>query len=274
MNENNSLTPFTRFFKMSVPGVPYALLNGGLTSGYLYDFSDPSHQPGVKELEEASLELPLFNIDLNTDWLESKFDATVKLTCLTDQFSSHLLLYLAVIETSVTAYTGINQDTMFRNVVLDMLPLPTGEWIGNEWYNGKTESRSYSWDYADYTENIEDLAVVAFVQDVENGEVLQAAAEYLTPQTGMVLRKPLSGMVVVYPNPADDYLYINIGNCDQQAGRINLIDISGKVVLSQDYEPGFSLYRIDVSQLREGLYMIYLTESGLIKGRGRVILTR
>lgn len=274
MNENNTLTPFTRFFNMSVPGVPYALLNGGLRSEYRYDFSDLFNQPGEKELEQASLMLPLFKIDLSTEWLENKFDATVQITCTTDIFSSSLLLYLAVIETSVTAYTGINQDTVFRNVVLDMLPLPTGEWIGNDWYNGKIESRSYSWDYAEYTEDIEDLAVVAFVEDSESGEVLQVASEYLTPQVGMVFKKPLSGIMAVYPNPADDYLFINLGNSDIENGLISLIDISGKVRLSQEFEPGFNLYRMDVSQLSEGLYMIYLTESGLIKGRSRIIVAR
>ena len=65
-----------------------------------------------------------------------------------------------------------------------MLPTPAGKLLGNEWFNGKTESRSFSWDYPEYIEDIEDLAVVAFVQDRDNGGILQAAAEFLTPWVG------------------------------------------------------------------------------------------
>ena len=81
-------------------------------------------------------------------------------------------------------------------------------------------------------------------------------------------------MLTVYPNPAVDYLYINLGVGNEQSGQLVFIDLSGKEVLTQELEPGFSLYRMDVSHLGEGMYMIYLKESGLIKGRSKVILTR
>ena len=81
----------------------------------------------------------------------------IRITCAADSFSSDLDLYVAVIETSVTAYIEPNQDTIFRNVVLDMLTSPSGDWVGNAWFNGITESRAFSWEYLKYVEDIESV---------------------------------------------------------------------------------------------------------------------
>ena len=137
MNENNPYPSSTRSFYYGVPGVPHAVLNGGVRPENRYDFSDSSHEPGLEELEEASLEIPVFNVALQVDYLENNLEATVKVTCNADTFASNLQLYLVVIEREVTAYTGSNLDTSFRNVVLDMLPSPAGKLLGNQWNMGK-----------------------------------------------------------------------------------------------------------------------------------------
>jgi len=137
MNINNPYPPSTRSFYYGVPDVPYAVLNGGIESGTRYDFLNPSNEPSDNAVKRASLEIPLFSVVLQVEYLESQLEATVKVTCTADTFASNLQLYVAVMEREVTAYTGLNLDTMFRNVVLDMLPTAAGKLLGSEWYKGK-----------------------------------------------------------------------------------------------------------------------------------------
>ena len=193
---------------------------------------------------------------------------------MVDTFPSYLDLYVAVIESSVTAYTWLNQDTMFRNVVLDMLPTPAGKLLGNEWSNGKTESRTYTWDYAAYVEDIEDLAVVAFVKGRNNEPILQVASNYLTPQVGIPDMRKESGSLVIYPNPAVDHLYVNFGSQNENEGQLIIMDLSGKVVFTMDVQPGYTIHKLDVSNLSQGMYMIYWFDSGVLKGRNKLVRTR
>jgi len=217
----------------------------------------------------------LFDLDLTVDWHENSLETTSTVTCQADRFGSSVQLYLAVIETSVTAYTGLNQDTMFRNVVLGMLPSPAGKLLGNSWYEGKSETRSYNWSYPGYVEDIEDLAVVAFLQDRYSGRILQADASFLTPQVGIGKREkgnPVS--LFIYPNPARDQVYINLGGHLSGEGRFELVDLSGKVVKLEVVPPGYSIYQLDIAELNRGIYIVHWYESGVLKGRSKMIKIR
>lgn len=275
MNENNPNPASTRSFFYGLPGVPYAILDGGVVPGHRYDFTDPDREPGSDQLKLISLEIPLFDLDLEVVWLENSLEATTTVTCRASGFYSDVQLYLAVIETSVTAYTGLNQDTLFRNVVLDMLPTPAGKLLVNEWNPGTTDTRTQTWTYRGYVEDIEDLAVVAFLQDREDGRILQADASYLSPQVG--IGKPESssmGSIFVYPNPARDQVYINLGERDEAEGRIEVVDLSGRVARLESVPPGYGVYQLDISRLPAGIYMIHYYEAGVCKGRAKMIRIR
>jgi len=274
MNANNNYPPSTRSFSYGVPGVPYAVLNGGVGSGTRFNFSDSSQEPNEEALDDASLEIPPFRILLSVDYMENSLESTIQVTCTVDTFASNLQLYVAVIEREVTAYTGLNQDTSFRNVVLDMLPSPAGKLLGSGWSLGKSESRTFTWDYAEYVENIEDLSVVAFVQDRDNGKMLQAEAIPHTPGVGISERNTRTGSLMVYPNPATDHFYINYGNEVCTKSHLKILDLSGRVVMLSDIEPGYRIQRLDISHLSQGLYMIYWIRSGNVLARNKVIVTR
>ena len=274
MNVNNPYPPSTRSFKYGVQGVPFAVLNGGTRPEHRFDFSDPSNEPNDDVLKQASFEIPVFDMDLSVNWLDNSMEATTLITCRTDTFNSNLQLYVVLLESLVTAYPGLNQDTMFRNVVLDILPTPAGKLLGNEWYNGKTDLKSYLWDYKEYVEDIEDLVVVAFIQDRDNEQVLQVASVYHTPLVGNPARQEEARSMAIYPNPAVDRLFVNLGNRHVKSGQLKIMDLTGKLVITADVQPGFSLYQLDVAQLSRGMYMIYWIESGVVKGRNKLVLGR
>jgi hypothetical protein len=272
MNENNPLPASTRSFRYGVPQVPFALFNGGIQEEHRFDFSMPEHFPSEEIIEDARLELPLFSLGLTVDYGTNSLSAEVEVTCETDTFDSNLQLYVALLEREVTAYTGANQDTSFRNVVLDMLPTPAGKLLGGGWNLGRTEKQTYTWDYPDFVEDVEDLSVVAFVQDREGGEVLQAIEKPLTPGVGLRKKWQRPGALALYPNPAGDQVYLNFGDGLRNQGILRCTDLSGREVWSRTLQPGYQVYRMDVSGMTGGIYLIQWIESGTVMATGKLLI--
>jgi len=107
-----------------------------------------------------------------------------------------------------------------------------------------TETRTFSWDYKEYVEDIEDLSVVAFVQDRDHGNVLQADAKPHTPGVGITHRIGTHRAFSVYPNPAVDHLFVNFGHGARLTGQIMIVDLSGKTAMQSDISRGYSIQRV------------------------------
>ncbi|NOR33098.1 MAG: T9SS type A sorting domain-containing protein [Bacteroidales bacterium] len=271
MNLNNPVPPSVRAFNYGVPSVPYAVLNGGSEPDYRYDFSDPSQQPNGEDLKTSSLDISPFDLSLSTNFLSNSLEGRVRVSCKEEDFDSNIQLYVVVIETLVTAYTGANQTTAFRNVVLDILPDATGELLGNEWGVGVSKNLDFSWNYASYLEDEEDLMLVAFIMDRDQGKILQSAIQEYSPWTGTGNRPADEKALAIYPNPAHDYAYINLGTAVENAGAIRLVDLAGRSVLITEVVPGYSIYKLDISSLAQGVYMVQWMDSGALRGHGKLV---
>ena len=274
MNQNNPHPAATRVFNYGIQEVPFAVLNGGTATGTQYDFSGPGQMPSEEALKQASLEIPAFNVGIQVQWSEGDLEATATVTCLADTFTSSFQLYVAVIETEVTAYTGLNQDTAFRNVVMDMLPSPTGTLLGNAWSAWMSESRTFSWSYPAFVEDPEDLAVVAFIQNRDTREFLQATADYRSPQVSSPDRRSGPADLRLYPNPATDRVTIEMAEGRNGKGTLWVTDLSGRTVDAMETVPGQTRYELDISRLSHGIYLVLWEEGGVIKGRGKLMKAR
>jgi len=176
-----------------------------------------------------------------------------------------------VIERLVTAYSGAGQTTSFRNVVLDMLPTPAGKLLGADWYRGKVDKRSYSWDLVSYIEDVEDLGVVAFIQDRESGEILQATSEHLNSGVGFQ-EKPVEPLALhLYPNPASQWVKVLVGEAQCSSGKISLMDLSGRVLKEMPTRTGEQEYSLSLEGLGSGLYLVCWYEAGVLRGRSKLI---
>ena len=60
--------------------------------------------------------------------------------------------------------------------------------------------------------------------------------------------------VSIYPNPANDYLIINTATNENL--KIEIYTIKGQSVMSTEYSNNASEMRVDISQLRAGMYFI------------------
>ena len=274
MNLNNPVVPSVRAFNHGVPDVPYAVLNGGAGPEFRYDFSDASEKPDEEVLLEASLEIPPFDLLLDVDFRHSSLVGSANATCAEATYPSNIQLYVVVIEEELTAYTGAGNTSLYRNVVLDMLPTPAGKLLGSNWEEGDSESLNFSWEYASYVEDLDDLAVVAFLYDRDLQKIIQANVIKASPGTGIFDRKASMELMTLYPNPAQDYVYLSLGKPAANQGQITVMDMSGRLVLDVDIAPGHSIRQLDISSLSEGVYLVNWVESGISLGRGKFVLTR
>ncbi|MEN8228596.1 MAG: T9SS type A sorting domain-containing protein [Bacteroidota bacterium] len=271
MNQNNPDPSDIRSFTTGIPNVPYAILDGGISEEFRYDFTDLKTTPNVENMKLLSLQVPSFDVNLEVTWLDQSLEATTSVTCDVDHYAEYIQLYVVVFETSINAYTGINGDTAFRNVVLDMLPTPAGKLLGDNWSQGSNDTRVNTWTYQPFVEDVEDLAVVAFVQDRNSKQILQAAVEFKTPQVG-IGKKPIQmDALHIYPNPASDLVYVNLGRPSERDGRFEIIDMNGRIVHNEHVPMGYQVCQLEIQSLNRGFYMIQWYEAGTLKGRNKLV---
>jgi len=271
MNINNPHPSETRSPIYGVQQAPYTVLSGGYQ---YYDFSGLQESPVEDHLSLLTLEIPAFDVELTIDWQNYSLEANTTVTCLSDRFDDYIQLYLVVFETTVSSYTGPNGDTEFRNVVLDMLPTPAGELLEDNWRKGNSNTHTYTWDYKSYVEDINELAVAAFIQDRTTGRILQAAVDYKDETVGIL--KPASGRQTlnIYPNPTQSTLHLNLDEETKNLGRVELSDINGRLVLSETLQPGSLEVQLHINHLERGIYILQWIESGQIRGVSKVVKTR
>ncbi len=272
MNMNNPDPPSTRSFYYGIPKVPHTVLEGGSFLYHRYNYPDLNMEIMEEQLRLLTLANQAFDIDLSVEWLANGLEASATITCLTDGFDDYLQLYLVVFETEVTAYTGNNGDSHFRNVVLDMLPTAAGELLDNSWNEGISEVRSYSWTYKPYVEDIDDLAVAAFIQERSTKKILQAAVTYQDLRVGRSDPLSESGNLHIYPNPAHRFIHVNLGYRSENKGRLELFDIHGKHVLEVAIPPGYQVIQVNLDQVENGMYILRWSDSGMVKGMNKLVV--
>jgi len=275
MNQNNpDLMSYRADFFYGVLEVPYAILDGGEKSDYRYNLGNMNSGLMEDHLRLLSLEIPSFEIELEVDWLETGLLASSAVTCITPAYSDFIQLYVAVFETSVTAYTGANGQTSFRNVMLDMLPTLTGKTIGDNWVYGESDTWAYTWMYPAYVEDVEDLAVAAFIQDRTTHQILQAAVVYKDPTVGVDDGELGIVDLHLYPNPASDHFFLNLGSRSQSVGRVELLDLNGRLLQQEIVPPGSQVIRMDIQDLDVGLYIVKWTGADGSRGLSKIVKTR
>lgn len=271
MNINNPLPPSTRAFNYGVPDVPYAVLNGGISPAHRFNLTPPMGEINEEMLIGSSLETPVFEIFLTVDYMADSLKGKATIVCLDQNFDSNLQLYVVVIEKEVSSYNWLNQDSSFRNVVLDILPSPAGKLLGNNWASESTTEIEFAWEYASYMEDREDLSVVAFVQDRENGGILQAAAEPHTFALGIPPYQPESSQLLIYPNPARDHFTVNFGLNTRSEGQLIMVDISAREMLNIPVPMGTLIQEVNLTALPEGMFIVLWKEAGILKGEAKLI---
>ena len=79
----------------------------------------------------------------------------------------------------------------------------------------------------------------------------------------------------VYPNPADDFLYLDFDNLQNKTYQFHLVDYTGKQLLSKNLSQGLSKHSISTGQFSTGLYMYHINDlSGELIITGKFAISR
>lgn len=159
-------------------------------------------------------------------------------------------LYVAIIEETIS-YNAPNGENTHRNVFrrfLDeanniILPLEIGE--------------SYSFSYGviiDQEWKKSEIAVVAFLQNINNNEILQSGK---SENSGEAVSISESKQIekLIYPNPAKDIVYIE--NVNLQFHQVEIYNIIGSLVYTASIQNN-AKQSIDISNFQNGNYIVRL----------------
>ena len=76
----------------------------------------------------------------------------------------------------------------------------------------------------------------------------------------------------MYPNPAHNAMFIDLGNLKNEETTIRIADITGKAVI-EGQTTGKQIFSIDISKLDKGLYFIFLTSAnGIVQKTEKMLV--
>jgi len=158
-------------------------------------------------------------------------------------------------------------------VVKARLPDAAGTIIYKEWTPGEWMAVTESWGM----ENVYDsstLRVVAFIQNEITQEIYQAELDTraVVTNTDDPVNEVNDGFSI-YPNPADDLLYITIREPSENLN-VELISNLGRIIYSTVIPVGTTLYTIPVNDLPHGIYLLRINDQSKLTGSWKVVVTR
>lgn len=172
-------------------------------------------------------------------------------------------LLVAIIEKSVSGN---------EHVLRKFLPTPAGTLIDQV----TSDSLVFDWRPVGIT-NLNDIAIIAFIQDMTTKEVHQAAID-IAPTfipNGIItaIEDPaFAEKVDVYPNPASHELNILLPEPARTATPFVLIDAHGRSLVEQEFAPGQQLKTLNTSQLAGGLYILQLkSQQGTVRKKVMIV---
>ena len=256
----------------NVPGVPYAILDGGINIDELghpmvYNFNSGSY-PNVGDIRLRSLMEPDFNLSITVTQYTPTLEFTVEIEALRTLERKERSLYGIVLERRVDDpfYWGTNGITVFRHVARKILPDAAGHYFIKDWTKGETESPEFSYQSPFFTTDKEDITIAVFMQDDETNEILQASTNpgYVT-STFDEIAPP--SQVLIYPNPARDLVNIYFEESPMEEMQFTLYDLSGKIVITDVIGPWQQQFTRSLDDLEQGIYIVEIRS----RDRRRVI---
>lgn len=86
-------------------------------------------------------------------------------------------------------------------------------------------------------------------------------------------QRSFPGAISIYPNPFKDALTIEFDRTEKSTGKIELLDIRGRKMWSEDYSArkGMNKMTIRTSDLPEGMYLLRQTEAGRVVSVEKIV---
>ncbi len=247
-------------YQMSWPGNgdPYYTDEGGVRRNYygvsfvpdLYTggFQTATNAGAVEGAFNSETTRPAF-FNMTADFTVNGDDIDVNVD-ITPYISVDMRVHIAVIEKETTGNVASNGETSFENVMMKMLPDASGTLVS--FVSDTATSLNESFDMSStFVEEMDDLAVVVFIQDDATRTIMQS---YYAANSGPlgVTDNALEN-IVISPNPSNGIVDINT----KVPVEINIYDVLGKVVYTSAIQ---NTEAIDLSYLKNGVYIVKMTD--------------
>ncbi len=171
MHNHNGSDVNNRVAYYGVTGVPNSVIDGDGPGSSTSVINEP-------DLNARVVMMSPFTLDLShkTQKRFGGVDIDLTITASQDFTGGDLVAHVVIVEKTIsfTAPPGSNGERDFHNVMKKMLPNGNGTDIKDSWTNGESMNLSLSWDFENVY-NLDEIEVVAFIQDNRGQEVLQAA---------------------------------------------------------------------------------------------------
>jgi hypothetical protein len=240
-----------------------------LEGNYYISFGNPIMGSRLIKSSTGKPEGPYNNVVLDSDLTKTtifndsinKYKLYYELMNSGQLFKANGKYYLSTTNTMDTnnrfsSYVGI-ADSLKGNFHDWHEALPCG---GNSTYFTDTQGNLWATMFGndDAAPWRERTGIVKMMVDV-NGKLKVSTDQTLPPITGINDEKVEQSDLILYPNPANDFLVIK----NTENSILSIINISGKIV--QKIKCADSITKIDVSMLLNGLYLIKIDKDGVLK---------
>jgi hypothetical protein len=254
-NIHNPSDPGSRVLFYGIGVTPFALLEGGVESENIYDFS--TKKPNSNDVKRLSLKDAGFDLSLKTTRTSEKVSGSMDITALKSFTGRTISARIIVLEDIIAQVAG--EKVIYKNVVKKILPSAGGTVLSSDWTTGKTESVNFSWDYRNVY-NPKNIQVVAFLQDELSREIYQVATDDtsdIIDGTNVGIKKSENKWAMnLYPNPARDWVYIDFPESEKEELFAEVRSVNGKIVLTEKILKGVNRLEMDIQSLDNGVYFV------------------
>ncbi|HOT14912.1 MAG TPA: Ig-like domain-containing protein [Bacteroidales bacterium] len=227
------------------------------------------YSPNSDTLSKKILQASKFDISLKTEKSNAGITLKVTITPLETINAEVINLHVAVVEDSATI-TGSN--VVYRNVVRKLLPDPSGTRI-THWQVGVAQEYDFSWLYYAGI-NPDKVKIIAFIQDSKTKEIYQAATDdAVFNKTDVKEMNILPGTISLYPNPANNYVYLLLNQSSRMLCTVQVFNNMGMLVDKTNFSPQSQMIQLNTQNYKNGVYFIKVFGSDKVFKTGKLIVT-
>jgi len=167
-----------------------------------------------------------------------------------EDFAAGLTAHIVIVEKTTHGNAASNGEDEFTHVMMKMLPDASGTML-EALNTGNTVTISESYDMNQtFMEEFTDLAVIVFVQDDNDKNMIQSEMADISILTGIENISHQQNAVKLFPNPASDIISIQ---SDLKIEQLIIYNQMGQLVF-ETQSTGNTL-NVDISDLEHGIYL-------------------
>lgn len=262
MNAQYPVGVATRVNYYSVGSVPYAIMDGEAATGASYTgYPGNCTQSTINARYGVSSPFTI-NVSHTLNAAQDSIFISATITA-TQAFTGVGFIrgHIVLIEKHIhfTSPPGSNGETDFYNVCRKMYPTQSGSGLPATWNAGDDSTITIKAALPSYIYDINELAVVCFVQDNGTKEVIQAG--YSISPVGIQDNTFASSNINLFPNPASTHVNINFTLEQSSDVIINIYNSVGELVATENkgnLGVGRQEIALNIEMLASGMYMVEL----------------